>query len=153
MNATTVIPGQSDVQTLEGLLMKMTWVEYKRFWRELSSHQLTPSQFHTLVAIKESRSGCTMSQLADQTNQVSATMTGIVDRLVERGWVERHRNPADRRTVVVRLTEAGQTKLDAVYQARCSALADCLESMDEISRHNLAFSLQQYLQILETTSP
>lgn len=149
MDATRALP-EEDVRTLETLLMKMTWVEYKRFWRELSNHKLTPSQFHVLMAIKDHGVGCSMSRLADETNQVSATMTGIVDRLVERGWVERHRNLTDRRTVLVHLTEKGKAKLDTVYQARCSTLADCLENMDEKSRHNLTFSLKQYLQILET---
>jgi DNA-binding MarR family transcriptional regulator len=150
MDATMALPREDEVRNLEDLLMKMAWVEYRRFWRELSNYQLTPPQFYTLVAIKESGVGCTMSQLADETNQVSATMTGIIDRLVERGWVKRRRNPEDRRAVLVRLTEAGCAKLEAVYQAKQSVLADCLESMDETSRHNLFFSLKQYLQLIET---
>lgn len=153
MNQQTVVPGQTDVQTLEGLLLKMAWVEYKRFWRELSDHHLTPSQFHTLIAIKENRSGCTMSQLAESTNQVSATMTGIVDRLVERGWVERKRNAADRRAVLVHLTETGRAKLEAVYQDREAALGTCLANMDPSSRHHLVCSLTEYLQTLESISP
>ena len=150
MEAATVLPRHEDVQRLEDLLLKMTWVEYRRFWRELSIHQLTPSQFHSMVAIKESGAGCTMSYLADQTNQVSATVTGIIDRLVERGWVERYHNPADRRTVWVRLTQTGHAKLEAVLQERWSALSQCLANMDEAARHNLAFSLKQYLQVVES---
>ena len=143
------VQSKEDVRTLEGLLMRMAWIEYKRFWRELSQHNLTPSQFHTLAAIKEHDFGCTMSDLAGETNQVSATMTGIVDRLVEHGLVERRRNPKDRRHVLVYLTQKGKTKLEAVYRARWSTLAHCLEGMDETSRHNLVFFLKQYLQRLE----
>ena len=151
MSATTLQPVEDDVQTLEGLLLKMAWLEYKRFWRELSNHDLTPSQFHTLVAIKENGVGCTMSNLADETNQVSATMTGIVDRLVERGLVERRRNPKDRRRVFVYLTECGKAKLESVYRDKCLKLAEHLETLDKDSRLKLTFSLQQYLQILEST--
>ena len=140
---------EEDVHALGGLLIKMAWQEYKRFWRELSDHQLTPAQFQTLVAIKEHDTGCTMRHLATETNQVSATMTGIVDRLVEHGLVERKRNAQDRRTVLVYLTPKGKEKLETVYQARSSALADCLESMDATSRRHLAFSLQEYLQLVE----
>jgi DNA-binding MarR family transcriptional regulator len=151
MNATTIQPVEEDVLMLEELLLKMAWLEYKRFWRELSIHDLTPSQFHTLVAIKENGVGCTMSNLADETNQVSATMTGIVDRLVERGLVERRRYSKDRRRVLVYLTEYGKAKLEAVYRDKCLKLAGCLENLDRDSRHKLTFSLQQYLQILEST--
>ena len=153
MDATKALLREEDVRALEDILMKMTWVEYKRFWRELSNHKLTPSQFHVLMAIKEHGVSCSMSRLADETNQVSATMTGIVDRLAERGWVERRRNLTDRRTVLVHLTEEGKANLDTVYQDRCSILADYLENMDEKSRHNLTFSLRQYLQVLETIIP
>ena len=94
-----------------------------------------------------------MSQLAELTNQVSATMTGIIDRLVDRGWVERNRNPADRRTVLVQLTPVGQAKLEDVYKAQEASVGDSLASMDPISRHHLAYSLKQYLQTLEETNP
>jgi len=140
-----------DVRTLEDLLIKMAWGEYKRFWRELSNHDLTPSQFQVLAAIKENPVGCSMSFLAAETRQVSATMTGIVDRLVEHGLVERRRNPSDRRRVLVYLTEQGRAKLEAVYQARCLRLSSYLENMDESARHSLALSLKQYLQMLEQT--
>jgi DNA-binding MarR family transcriptional regulator len=151
MSATVALPREKEAHTLEDLLMKVAWLEYRRFCRELNNHQLTPPQFYTLVAIKENGLSCTMSQLADETNQVSATMTGIIDRLVERGWVERWRDPHDRRAVLVCLTEVGRSKLENVYQASQSVLANSLENMDETSRHNLFFSLKQYLQVVGTS--
>ncbi|MFQ5576757.1 MAG: MarR family winged helix-turn-helix transcriptional regulator, partial [Anaerolineae bacterium] len=87
---------------------------------------------------------------ADETRQVSATMTGIIDRLVERGLVERFRQPDDRRKVLVRLTEAGHAKLEAVSEVRRSQLASMLRRLDESTRHDLTFSLQQYMDVLET---
>src|SRR4029077_18644221 len=41
-----------------------------------------------------------------------ATQTGILDRLEERGYVTRTRQPADRRTIIVRMTKLGERLLD-----------------------------------------
>lgn len=138
------------ITVLENFTMKMAWYEFRRFSRELSAHELTFPQFHTLAVIKENNVKCTMGHLADETRQVSATMTGIIDRLVERGLVERFRQPDDRRKVLVRLTEAGHAKLEAVSEVRRSQLASMLRRLDESTRHDLTFSLQQYMDVLET---
>jgi len=148
MDATISPPADDAVATLEQCILKMAWHEYRRFSRALSNHQLTFPQFHTLLVIKENSKKCTMGYLADETNQVSATMTGIIDRLVERGLVERWRHPQDRRKVLVRLTEAGHAKLEDVFQATRSQLADTLTHLDEPTLNNLAFSLKRYMEVL-----
>ena len=43
----------------------------------------------------------------------SGTMTNRVDRLADKGLVERLPDPADRRGVIVRLTDAGRERVDA----------------------------------------
>lgn len=49
----------------------------------------------------------TMSELVEYINCPMSTATGIVDRLVRKGFVERQRSDTDRRVVVVALTEEG----------------------------------------------
>ncbi len=59
------------------------------------------------------RSGeMTMSGLADVLNVSLSNATGLVDRLEERGYIERIRVPEDRRVVIVRMAEAGRRLLD-----------------------------------------
>jgi DNA-binding MarR family transcriptional regulator len=48
-----------------------------------------------------------MSRLADVLNVSLSSATGLIDRLEERGYIERTRVPEDRRIVMVRLTQAG----------------------------------------------
>jgi len=52
-----------------------------------------------------------MSELAEITRTSSANITGIVDRLAERGIVERTRPESDRRVVEVALTKQGRTMM------------------------------------------
>lgn len=48
-----------------------------------------------------------MSRLADVLNVSLSNATGLIDRLEERGYIERTRVPEDRRVVLVRLTATG----------------------------------------------
>ena len=82
---------------------------------------LTPQGFRVVEAIGEQAS-CTMGELADCTLRAVSSLTGLVDRLVERRLVARERSEADRRVVRVRLTAAGR-KLCTQRQRRLSHAA------------------------------
>ena len=86
-----------------------------------AEHGLEVWSFDVLSALR--RSGAphqlTPGQLVTSTLVTSGTMTNRVDRLVAAGLVERHPDPADRRGVLVRLTTAGASRVDA-------AMADLL---------------------------
>jgi DNA-binding MarR family transcriptional regulator len=53
----------------------------------------------------------TAGELAKQTGLTTASITGVLDRLEEAGFVRRERDPGDRRRVIVRL-EAGRGMRD-----------------------------------------
>jgi DNA-binding MarR family transcriptional regulator len=61
-----------------------------------------------------------ITELADLEGHAQPTMTLLVKRLEERGWVARRRDPDDGRVVLVSLTEVGHDALEdvrAVYRA------------------------------------
>jgi DNA-binding MarR family transcriptional regulator/YHS domain-containing protein len=60
---------------------------------------------------------CMMREVAAACEVALSTMTGIVDRLVKKGLVQRRHSEADRRVVLVRLTARGQL----TYQERLDA--------------------------------
>jgi DNA-binding MarR family transcriptional regulator len=53
-----------------------------------------------------------MSRLAEVLNVSLSNATGLIDRMEERGFIERTRVPEDRRIVMVRLTADGQRLLE-----------------------------------------
>lgn len=65
---------------------------------------LTPSQVFVLDALW-SKEGVSIRELGEQAALDTSTLTGILDRLEHNGLVERHQNPADRRSVLVTLTD------------------------------------------------
>jgi MarR family transcriptional regulator, organic hydroperoxide resistance regulator len=65
------------------------------------------------------RDAVSVRELVDATAQRPSTLTGVLDRLERRGLVERAANPADRRSVLVRLTadgRAGATRVAKAYE-------------------------------------
>ncbi len=69
--------------------------------------EITQTQFLMLVAIR-SYGHCKMSILAKSIHVRMPTASGIVNRLVKSGLVERRSEPEDRRRVVVALTPKGE---------------------------------------------
>ncbi len=87
-----------------------------------AAHDLETWEFDVLAALR--RSGppyrLTPGRLAAETLVTSGTMTNRIDRLEHRGLVRRTPHPDDGRGVLVALTDAGRTRVDA-------ALASLLE--------------------------
>ena len=89
-----------------------------------------------------------MHTLAEATQETSATMTGIVDRLVEHGLVERHRDPSDRRSVLVSLTGCGERLLEEVENRRHVLVRHILKNLSPPDREEMLRLLQLYLQAM-----
>ena len=71
---------------------------------------LSMAQLNILYTLK--RCGeMPMSRLAEMLNVSLSNATGLIDRIEERGLVERTRVPEDRRIVLIRVTSAGEQML------------------------------------------
>jgi DNA-binding MarR family transcriptional regulator len=69
----------------------------------------------------------TAGQLAAATGLSSAATTTLIDRLERRGLVQRVRDPADRRKVLVELTETGRRETGQFYSPLAQQGARMLE--------------------------
>jgi DNA-binding MarR family transcriptional regulator len=74
----------------------------------------------------------TMGDLQRQMLLAPATITGLVDALVQMGLVNRCRNEEDRRLVFLNLTPDGKTLVDEVLKYRASVLKAVLKDQEEI---------------------
>jgi DNA-binding MarR family transcriptional regulator len=73
---------------------------------ELSDLGLSSAETNALAAFGGAPSR-TVRQLVDATGQRPSTFTGVLDRLERRGLIERRPYAADRRSILVDLTAAG----------------------------------------------
>lgn len=74
---------------------------------------------------------CIMSEIADGVMLAVSSVTGIVDRLVEKHLVHRERSDDDRRIVRVELTPQGQEMSLAARELRMQLGRGMLSALDE----------------------
>lgn len=90
---------------------------------------LSMAQLHILYTLQ--RNGeMPMSRLAEVLNVSLSNATGLIDRIEERGYVERTRVPEDRRIVLIRVTEAGEQMLSEVDALSDELLRSVLGRLD-----------------------
>lgn len=99
--------------------------------------ELTMPQLRTLaiLAVGPAR----MSDIASQLGSSLPATTSMIDRLVEKGLVERAHDTEDRRVVVTRLTPAGREILDDFWRVQQESLR---EMADVLSDGELAIVVQ-----------
>lgn len=76
------------------------------------NHGASMTQLNVLWQL-EQQGPISMSRIADLLDVSMPNATGLIDRMVERGLVERVGDPEDRRVVLVRPSAAGLAALDA----------------------------------------
>ena len=137
---------EADVKAIERTMLQLGWATHRQLHQELAGFNLTVSQFAALRALQEFENGCTMSELAEAARQISATMTGIVDRLVERGVIDRQRDPADRRSVRISLTKDGTELLETIRQQKRVRLRQFLAKLSPSERQDFVRMIGMYLK-------
>jgi MarR family 2-MHQ and catechol resistance regulon transcriptional repressor len=100
--------------------------------------ELTSSQFGVLEALHHIGPLC-QGELAEKLLKSNANLTLVVDNLEKSGLVARARDPADRRFVVVKLTDRGQRLIARLFPRIARQVADELKllspaELDELGR-------------------
>ena len=83
---------------------------------------------YTALTVLERHPDLTAARLARHSFVTDQSMADMVTTLLNRGLIERHRDPADRRRLVIALTPAGQRLLDRL-RPQVAALQDHMLSL------------------------
>lgn len=77
-------------------------------------------------------------ELGKRLGMSSASATVLVDRLERAGYVRRERDPADRRRIVLAVTETTAARSNAAVQPLVEALTAITDELDEPTRRSVA---------------
>ena len=115
-------------------------------------HQLEVWEFDVLSALRRSGEPYQLSPgtLVAQTLVTSGTMTNRIDRLAERGLVERLPAPGDRRGVLVRLAPEGRDRVDAAMEDLLRVERELLGGLSPDDHRALADLLRLVVAPFET---
>ncbi len=69
------------------------------------------------------------TRLASALGVTPSNITGIIDRLVEQGFVSRQENPEDRRQLILSLTDKGQNIVTGLRESRARRISEILERL------------------------
>ncbi|MEU8435555.1 MarR family transcriptional regulator [Streptomyces sp. NPDC029216] len=112
-----------------------------------AEHGLELGEFDVLATLR--RSGppyaLTAGALLPAAMVTSGAITNRIDRLEAKGLVERVRDEADRRSVRIRLTDAGHALCDSVMEEHLRHYARLLAPLDRTECETLAASLHTLL--------
>ena len=106
---------------------------------------LTHAQFD-IIATLGNTPGMSYKELGDKTLITKGTLTGVIERLEQKGLVERQRSDCDKRSFFVRLTQDGERVFCTVFP---SVIAESGKAFAQYSDDDFA-DLEKHLSKLKT---
>ena len=106
--------------------------------------ETTLPRFDVMAALNRAPDGMLMSDLSRYLLVSNGNVTGIVDRLVNDGFVARTRRDGDRRTSIVTLTERGAETFRAMAAAHEGWIDDLLGDVGEPDARRLSTMLKTF---------
>jgi DNA-binding MarR family transcriptional regulator len=144
-------------------------IDREQLLDNVSSHLLQRASLLTRLLVRRSRHGLSrteggvlstltagprrITELAESQGLAQPSMTLLVRRLEEKGWVKRDRQPDDGRVVVISITAAGATALEefrAEYRAVLRAHIDAMSDEQLTALENATQALGSLIDVLQS---
>lgn len=107
---------------------------------------LTPMQL-LILQVLAGEKRLTASDLSGRVSLTAATLSGMLDRLEERGLLQRQRDDQDRRRQWLLLSEQGRTLLQQAPSLLPPEFVERFAGLDEWERHSLTAALLRAAQL------
>jgi DNA-binding MarR family transcriptional regulator len=133
-------------------LVELFWNVHRRLMKRLTplARRQGMSISEMVVLWKAHKLGeCRVTALADDLGVPPSTVTGMMDRLVEGGWLARERDPEDRRAVVMKSTPALGELVRSLKHEGSRTLEKALHGIPAAVRDRLGADLASVLECLE----
>lgn len=135
------------VEDVEFLLRNVAFIVRQRGREILRDFDITPPQFTALLILYK-HPNSTMGELCSHIYLASSTVTDLIDRMEQNGYVSRERDPSDRRVVRLKVQPKGLDMIRRVMEARKAYLSATLSHIEEDQRAQLKDVLQQLYDVM-----
>jgi MarR family transcriptional regulator for hemolysin len=109
--------------------------------REAARYGITRAQWAVLAKV-ERNEGMKQSELAEQMEMQPITLTRLIDKLCDNGWIERRGDDTDRRVNRLYLRKAARPLLGKLAGLRSELTATALDGINPTDAHRLLSQLE-----------
>jgi len=119
----------------------------RKFQERLEPFGLTPFHWVVLCCLWE-EDGLPTSSLGEKLQQVGGTLTGVLDRMEQRGLIYRERDTRDRRIWRIWLTDAGRKLEDELPLVALEIREQAMQGIPQAEREQLSDLVDQAISNL-----
>lgn len=141
--------GEESVQRVITAVQSLTKKLDQWYVRQLADLDVTAGEWAVVTSLAKAGEPLTPSQLADLTNVAPSSMTHRLDKLAERGLVERTPDDANRTRIFVNLTEEGWQLFSLAIRSSDVVESDVLQDLSDEERGELARLLEVIIDRLD----
>jgi MarR family transcriptional regulator for hemolysin len=109
--------------------------------KQAARYGITRAQWAVLAKLERTE-GLKQTELAEQMEMQPITLTRLIDRLCEQGWIERRSDDTDRRVNRLFLRKAARPLLGKLAGLRSELTATALEGINPADAHRLLSQLE-----------
>jgi len=140
------MPGDRFVDTYLGYLLgQANHALYKDFDAQVRARGLSSIEWRVLATLHDG-DPLTVSQLAQEVLSKQPTVTKLVQRMADQGWVALHADAADQRRTLVKATPAGRRLVKPLVEAAREHEARVLRSLGATEKAALRKLLEKITQ-------
>ena len=126
--------------------LRFNLISNKKLQDDLEKLQLTSPQFYVLATIGYA-GGLPFGEIGEKMMVTVSNLTGIVDRLEEKGVVARQRDAHDRRVIRVRLTEKGSKLYKNTIPLFEKSISQFFSPLDKSQQKELSSLLRKLIRV------
>lgn len=135
----------------EGIEKKLRSISYRirSSGREvLRDFPITPAQFDVLQYIYFSGDK-RMTDVSNYLGITKSTTTGLVQRIVELGYLKKDKSNRDRRSYIIKITNSGKRIIQKVIEKRVEYIKGIIEKIQTDKVEKLSGILSEFLDIIQ----
>ncbi|MFK4731515.1 MarR family transcriptional regulator [Agromyces mediolanus] len=141
--------GEESVQRVITAVQSLTKKLDQWYVRQLADLDVTGGEWAVVTSLAKAGEPLTPSQLADLTNVAPSSMTHRLDKLADRGLIERTPDAANRTRIFVSLTEEGWELFSLAIRGSDVVESDVLQDLSDAERGELARLLEVVIDRLD----
>ena len=120
----------------------------RKLFHTIAGDELTLSQMNVVRELV-SENGLTLKELSARLQVSHSSVSGIIDRLEQRGILERRQDTEDKRYIRIHVSDHVKCDLHKIMLKKCQVMVNAINAADEEKRQKIAEGLNLLCEVLE----